>query len=241
VLAIGGAVSMPGAIVLAGTAALRAGAGKLQIATCRSVATAVGIAVPECLVYGLPETRAGGINVSAAETLAQYADQSHVALIGPGMVDLTAVQRLMRRLLPKISDTLLVLDALAMEMALKEPGLLRDHEGRIIVTPNAVEMANILGVDRDAIGAEPLETARRAAARLGAVVALKGSETFIAGPDGEAYHFHSGNIGMATSGSGDTLAGVVVERRRSRRWPGAYICMGLPAIAWYGAWAGLAS
>src|SRR5215217_2034580 len=70
VLAVGGAVSMPGAIILAGTAALRAGAGKLQIGTCQSVATAVGVAIPECLVYGLPETRAGGINASAAEAIA---------------------------------------------------------------------------------------------------------------------------------------------------------------------------
>lgn len=209
VLAVGGAVSMPGAIILAGTAALRAGAGKLQIGTCQTVATAVGVAIPECLVYGLPETRAGGINASAAETIALYANQARVALIGPGMVDLTAIQRLMRRLLPRIEDTVLVLDAMAMETAVKEPEMIRRLGGNVIITPNAVEMANILGVARDEVNAAPLETARRTAATLRAVVALKGAETFIAGPDGEAYHFTSGNIGMAASGSGDTLAGVV--------------------------------
>src|SRR5688500_10493131 len=67
VLAIGGAVSMPGAIILAGTGALRPGAGKLQIGTCRSVAPAVGVAIPECRVHSLPETRAGGIKASVAE------------------------------------------------------------------------------------------------------------------------------------------------------------------------------
>lgn len=200
---------MPGAIILAGTAALRAGAGKLQIGTCRSVATAVGVAIPECLVYGLPETRAGGINASAAEAIAQYANQARVALIGPGMVDLTAIQRLMRRLLPQIEDTVLVLDAMAMETAVKQAELIRRLGGNAIVTPNAVEMANMLGIVKDEVHAEPLETARRSAAMLRAVVALKGSETFIAGPDGEAYHFTSANIGMATSGSGDTLTGVV--------------------------------
>jgi hydroxyethylthiazole kinase-like uncharacterized protein yjeF len=125
------------------------------------------------------------------------------------MVDFPAVERLMRRLLPRVEDTVLVLDALAMEMAVKEPAMLRRLGGNVIVTPNVVEMANILGVDKDEINRKPLDTARRAAARLGAVVALKGAETYIASPDGEAYYFHSGNVGLATSGSGDTLAGVV--------------------------------
>jgi NAD(P)H-hydrate repair Nnr-like enzyme with NAD(P)H-hydrate dehydratase domain len=55
----------------------------------------------------------------------------------------------------------------------------------------------------------PLAVARRAAAELRCVVALKGSETFVAAPDGEAYRYASGGVGLATSGSGDTLAGIV--------------------------------
>jgi NAD(P)H-hydrate repair Nnr-like enzyme with NAD(P)H-hydrate dehydratase domain len=53
VLVVGGCVTLPGAVVLAGIAALRAGAGKLQIATCRSIAPLVGITVPEALSLGL--------------------------------------------------------------------------------------------------------------------------------------------------------------------------------------------
>ena len=56
VLVVGGSVEVPGAALLAGTAALRAGAGKLQIATCRSIAPQLGLALPEALVIGLPET-----------------------------------------------------------------------------------------------------------------------------------------------------------------------------------------
>ena len=52
---------MPGAVVLSGVAALRAGAGKLQIATCRSIAPLVGISVPEALSLGLDETPDGVI------------------------------------------------------------------------------------------------------------------------------------------------------------------------------------
>ncbi len=72
-LVIGGATEMPGAVILAGVAALRAGAGKLQIATCRSIAQAVAVTVPEARVFALPETRAGAITVSAADEIIKRA------------------------------------------------------------------------------------------------------------------------------------------------------------------------
>src|SRR5437763_2968400 len=53
VLILGGSTEMPGAVILAGTAALRAGAGKLRIATCSSVEHSVGIEVPESRVIDL--------------------------------------------------------------------------------------------------------------------------------------------------------------------------------------------
>ena len=67
VLVIGGSCEVPGAALLAAVGALRAGAGKLQIATCRSVAVNLGLVVPEALVVGLPETAEGGIAPEAAE------------------------------------------------------------------------------------------------------------------------------------------------------------------------------
>ena len=51
-LVVGGSALVPGAILLAGVAALRAGAGKLQLATVARVAPALGVAVPEALVVG---------------------------------------------------------------------------------------------------------------------------------------------------------------------------------------------
>ena len=60
VLVVAGSIEVPGAALLAGVAALRAGAGKLQIATCKSLAIHLGLAVPEALVVGVPETPNGG-------------------------------------------------------------------------------------------------------------------------------------------------------------------------------------
>jgi NAD(P)H-hydrate repair Nnr-like enzyme with NAD(P)H-hydrate dehydratase domain len=70
-------------------------------------------------------------------------------------------------------------------------------------------MATMLGVERDEVVADPRAVALRAARELGAVVALKGPTSTIAAPDGTLYEYRGGSVGLATSGSGDTLAGVV--------------------------------
>jgi ADP-dependent NAD(P)H-hydrate dehydratase len=78
-----------------------------------------------------------------------------------------------------------------------------------VLTPHAGEMAAMLGRPRDEVEADQARFAREAAARFGAVVALKGAQTFVAAPGGESYRNARGDVGLATSGSGDTLAGIV--------------------------------
>src|SRR4051795_4238917 len=73
VLVIGGSSLMPGAVILAATAALRAGAGKLQIGTAASIHQAVGVAVPESLVFPLPETKEAGIAPAAINEIVNRA------------------------------------------------------------------------------------------------------------------------------------------------------------------------
>ena len=209
ILVVGGAPQMPGAVILAATAALRAGVGKLRIATVASVAQAVGVAVPEALVVALPETKVGGIDPKAADTLVEYASGVQATLIGPGLVDGDAVHALLERAAPRIDKTTLVLDAAALTCGCESSRILHDYSGEVVVTPHAGEMATMLGIDKSAVDDDPLATARRAARDLGAVVALKGSATYIAAPDGVANLNRAGNVGLATSGSGDTLAGIV--------------------------------
>ena len=73
VLVVGGSRQTPGAALLAGIAALRVGAGRLQIATASSVAVQLAVAVPESLVRGLPETPGGALAPAGADTVAELA------------------------------------------------------------------------------------------------------------------------------------------------------------------------
>src|SRR6478735_4354083 len=71
VLVVAGSVEVPGAALLAGLGTLRAGAGVLRIATCRSNAAQLGMAMPEAMIFGCRETSSGGIDPSESRRLAK--------------------------------------------------------------------------------------------------------------------------------------------------------------------------
>ncbi len=208
VLVIGGSRSVPGAAVLAATAALRAGAGRLRIATGQSLALPVGMAVPESMVIGLGESEAGGIAPDEAARLIEAAARMNAVLIGPGMIDPAETTALSGRLVPDIEASMVV-DAGALACLPNLAERLRERAGRLVITPHAGEMARLLGVERDAVEADPAAAARKAVARLGCIVVMKGAKTHIAGPDGALHLFEGGTVGLATSGSGDVLAGII--------------------------------
>ncbi|WP_288377971.1 NAD(P)H-hydrate dehydratase [uncultured Massilia sp.] len=216
VLVLGGSCEMPGAIILAATAALRAGVGKLTIATGQSVAQLVALAMPEARVIGLQEHDSAGITLDAVAALDPLAERVDAILIGPGMRDEPLTAELVHALLPRFeaAGSTVVLDACAMGALLHPPAdWPQDRAWRferpVILTPHAGEMAHLTGVGKDAICAEPDPCALDAAQAWNAVVVLKGARTVIATPDGTLYQHEGGNVGLAISGSGDVLAGVI--------------------------------
>lgn len=210
VMVVGGSREMPGAVILAATAALRAGAGKLRIATARGAAQLIASEVPEARVFSLPETRSGAMDPREARAIAERAEKARAVLVGPGLIDEGAVARLMKDLISRITHAVVVIDATALFFLGRDRQALHPLEGRAILTPHASEMERLLGESEATIKADPASAARRAAERFQATVVLKGRHTLIAQPAGEIYANRTGNVGLATSGSGDVLAGVIV-------------------------------
>jgi NAD(P)H-hydrate repair Nnr-like enzyme with NAD(P)H-hydrate dehydratase domain len=66
-----------------------------------------------------------------------------------------------------------------------------------------------MGMERKDVEAEPANAACQAASELYSVMALKGALTFVATPRREVSVCREGNVGLATSGSGDVLAGII--------------------------------
>lgn len=209
ILVVGGEVSLPGAVVLAGIAALRAGAGKLQIATCRSIAPLVGIAVPESLSLGLDETPEGTISATSAPELSDLVAKADALLIGPGMKGNDDERKFVSSLIDMRESAPIILDAGALDALTDSPSALNHFGDNAVITPHAGEMSRITGKSEQEIEANPEETAVDAASTLNAIVVLKGSRTFIASPNGDLFCYDAGDVGLATSGSGDTLAGVI--------------------------------
>lgn len=202
VLVLGGSGQVPGAALLAGTAALRAGAGKLQLATAREHVTALAVAMPEALVIGLGTDRQGEISRASA-ALDHALEGCDAALIGPGLRPTRAVAALVRRAVRRCGGTL-VLDAGALSS-----GLLAARDRPHVLTPHAGEMAEIAQADKAAVERKPQAFARDFARRLRSVLVLKGATTYIADPDGSLWVYRSQCPGLGTSGSGDVLAGII--------------------------------
>lgn len=204
-LIVAGSAQMPGAAIIAGNAALRAGAGKVAIATGRSIAALVALAIPESRVIALEETEAGGIAPGAVAAAAAVLEKLDALLIGPGMQDEPATCELASLLLADIgADVRVILDAAAMGAVRGMPSGLQ-----ALLTPHAGEMAHLTGIAKEDVAADPAAIARKTAAQWRANVALKGAVTHVAAPDGRLWRHEGGNVGLAVSGSGDALAGII--------------------------------
>jgi hydroxyethylthiazole kinase-like uncharacterized protein yjeF len=205
VLVIGGGRGSAGAVRLAGEAALRAGAGKLQIATAAAAAAALTVTVPEALVIGLAETRSGDIRRTAARALASHCADADAVVVGPGMMDEAEAVKLVARLSFRTATTL-VLDAGALgACAVARKPLPADT----VITPHDGELKKLakrldLDPERDA---QALGAA--IAARCGVICVAKGPTTWIATPDGGLFRHVCAIPGLGMSGSGDVLAGLL--------------------------------
>ena len=202
---VGGATGMVGAPLLAGRAALLAGAGKVHLGFVADNPPAVDPAQPELMLRGADDVLRG---------------ESTVLLVGPGLGQSRLAGDYLSRALHKPVPLLLDADALnliALEASLANR--LRKREHPALLTPHPAEAARLLQTSTAIVQADRLQAARRIAERFNAHVALKGAGTVCAFTSGEWTINGSGNPGLATAGSGDVLSGIV----------GALLAQGYPA------------
>jgi ADP-dependent NAD(P)H-hydrate dehydratase len=197
VLVVGGSRFNPGAVLLAGEAALRAGAGRLQLAVADETAVPLSIAVPEAKVVGFPSG-----SDQLPDEITELAAQADVIAIGPGLDDIGQTTAILRQVLGAAGqDTGVVLDAYALGALSKDPTLLRQK--RTVLTPNVTEAEHLLGREP---GPDLAAASRALADRYQAIVSLYGH---VADPGGRLWREESGDAGLGTSGSGDVRAGIV--------------------------------
>lgn len=204
ILVIAGSRQVPGAALLTARAAMRAGAGKLSVATVESVAVQLGIAMPEALVVGVAEDAEGGFAEASVKDLAKQASTVDAVVAGPGVKPSDSCAALARALLESGA-------ALALDVALLKSLRSADQQRKTtpVLLPDNDELASLLNCDQREVERDALGCGLRAAELYRSILLVKGPTSHVVTPDGQVWRYNGGAPGLGVSGSGDVLAGIV--------------------------------
>ncbi len=196
---------MTGAVALAGMAALRGGAGLVRLAVADRCLETVAGYEPSYMTAALPDDIDGRISGAAHTRIAELAQAATVVAIGPGLGRSPDLDRLVAQLYKELPMPM-VCDADALNALSTNRELLSQHAGPRVLTPHPGEFARLVGHQYP--GEEREAAARELASRCQLIAVLKGHRTFVT--DGRRHwHNSTGNPGMATGGSGDSLTGLI--------------------------------
>ncbi|MBM3791459.1 MAG: NAD(P)H-hydrate dehydratase, partial [Acidobacteria bacterium] len=205
---VAGSRGKSGAALMTGMAALRSGAGLVTLWLPESLGRDLTGKFPELMTEYLPETGSGALDSAGAEAVLRSQKQYDTMVLGPGMTTQRSTRALVHSLVRE-ADIPIVLDADGINAFAGRPELLRNRQGRpLVITPHPGEMARLIGSSIREVQRSRLEVAVQCATRSNLHVLLKGFQTVIATPAGQAWINCTGNPGMATGGSGDILAGM---------------------------------
>jgi hydroxyethylthiazole kinase-like uncharacterized protein yjeF len=227
VLLVAGSVGKIGAALLAGRAALRAGAGLCTLASPFAAQARLEGRRPELMTLGYPLGEDGGqgaVDVGkTAAALVQELTGKRVVAIGPGVPTVHAFAEVIERLVYTCvaEGLMVVLDADGLNHLAHRPSILggRPGVGAVVITPHPGEAARLLGGNVASVEADRYGAAAQLAERYGAVVVLKGARTVIAAPDGRLAVCAAGGPILGVGGTGDVLTGALGALLASRSAP----------------------
>ena len=209
-LVVAGSTEYPGAAMLTGLGAMRAGAGLVRVAVAESVAASIAGGVPELTWMVLDEEAPGLIAPSGWRRVTTDAAEYDAVVIGPGLGRQPATQRRTRNLVAALRIPA-VIDADGLNALAEGRSWWSGLQAPLVLTPHPGEFGRLTRsepppTDDDAARSQ---AALDAAQRWHQVVVLKGANTVVAGPDGELLRSEVSSPALATAGTGDVLAGVI--------------------------------
>ncbi|MBO7491418.1 MAG: NAD(P)H-hydrate dehydratase [Bacteroidales bacterium] len=210
-LLISGSAAMPGAAILAATAAMRGGIGKLTVHSANAVTRILPTVLPEAILH----TDENEQVVSRLDWSTLPASINAVA-IGPGLGTAQTTVNVIKEVLDSYKAPLII-DADALNMLADNKTWLAFLPPYSILTPHLGEFERLAGPSSDHF--ERIAKAKAFAERYQVILILKGHHTLISLPDGNQFFSTTGNSGMATAGSGDTLTGLLLALLAQRYNP----------------------
>ena len=213
VVVVAGSRTYPGAAALAASGAQRAGAGIVHLVAPGSIRDLLEVMLPEVIVHAVSDAGTGAPAAEALHRAATLVERAQALVVGPGLGSDPETQAGIRRLLARL-EIPAVVDAEAIAALHRPP-----HPGPRIITPHAGELARWSGLPNEPDAKARAESAADLAREWDVVLLAKGAPTVVMTPEGRRIVNGSGNVGLATAGSGDVLAGIA----------GAFLAQGMPA------------
>jgi NAD(P)H-hydrate epimerase len=200
---------MLGAAALSSLAAMRSGSGLVTAAVPCGLNLTLQKKISNCVMTKpLAQSRAGAFSLKALGPLKKIWDRFDAIAIGPGIGRDPGTQQFARQVIIHCPKAL-VIDADALFALTGHTQILLKAKGARILTPHSGEMSRLVDRPVRDIESSRLKTARDFAMGFNCVLLLKGHRTVVASPQGKIYVNHTGNVGMATAGSGDVLTGMI--------------------------------
>lgn len=204
ILLLCGSRGYTGAAALAAMGALRSGAGLVYMGVPESIYEIEAAKLIEPVILPLPD-KDGMLSATAVDVLRPLLEKMDGILIGPGLGQSDDTFQVVRIILQN-SSLPVVLDADGINLVAAHKYILRNRNAPTVLTPHEGEFSRIYG----AVESDRVKSAASLARDTGTVVLLKGHRTVIT--DGTSCYINkTGNPGMATGGSGDVLAGIIVS------------------------------
>jgi len=217
---------MLGAAALSSLAAMRCGAGLVTAAIPRGLnLTFQKKITPVVMTMPLAQSRTGAFSLKAFDQIKKEWDRFDAIAIGPGIGRDPATRQLARRIIRDCPKPL-VIDADALFALAGHTDILLKAKGERVLTPHSGEMSRLTGSSVGKIESNRLTTARDFACRYHCVLLLKGHRTVVASARGKTYINRTGNVGMATAGSGDVLTGMITSLLGQGNRPYESACWG---------------
>ncbi len=208
VLIVAGSMGMTGAAILSGRAALRSGAGLVQVATPAHVQAIVAGGNPCYTTFAIPQHADGSFGELAAAQAIEWAQTASSLAIGPGLGRSPGLAAFIRTVVSELPKLPIVIDADGLNALSPFTEEFKARECALVLTPHPGEFCRLSGHSMPEVQEHREALAIAFAAKFGVVLLLKGAGTLVT--DGrKLYRNSTGNPGMATGGSGDVLTGAI--------------------------------
>ncbi|MFU8793890.1 MAG: NAD(P)H-hydrate dehydratase, partial [Dethiobacteria bacterium] len=217
-LIVAGSPGMTGAAMLTAESALKGGSGLVYLAAPKSICPTLESKLTEVIVIELPESSPGIISPAAADIILDHARNCDALAVGPGLDTGENTAELLNKII-QLSPLPLVLDAGALEALGSDMNILRAARHLPVLTPHPGEMARLIGISAKQVQNRRLEIALKNANFWNCNIILKGPNSIITNPKGQAAINPTGNVSLATAGSGDLLTGLITS----------FIAQGMPS------------